>query len=128
VHSYVHHDYKQGALVVAETGKARGDAEEVLKGVCQHIVVFRPTYLTRDEVPADVIARERAIYLEEVKGKPENIQDKIIGGKLEKFYASVCLLEQPWVFDDKLSVKKAIENALGKDARLLSFARFRIGE
>jgi elongation factor Ts len=116
VGSYVHHNHKIGALAAIKTEAASDAAEPVLKQLCQHIVNAKPQYLRREEVPADVIAREREVFREsdELKSKPAEIQDKIIDGKLNKFYADICLLEQGWIFDDKQSVAKAVEAALGK--------------
>jgi elongation factor Ts len=128
VFAYVHHDNKQAAMVSVTTGADRAKAEAALKSLCQHLVVFMPPHLDRDEVPADVVEREKAIYLEEVKGKPENIQDKIVGGKLEKFFSTVALVDQPWIHDDKQTVAKALEQELGAGTRVAGFARFRVGE
>lgn len=116
VGSYVHHNHKIGALAAIKTEAASDAAGSVLKQLCQHIVNAKPQYLHREEVPADVIAREREVFREsdELKSKPAEIQDKIIDGKLNKFYADICLLEQGWIFDDKQSVAKAVEAALGK--------------
>jgi elongation factor Ts len=128
VHAYVHHDGKQGAMVSVTTDAAPEAAAEALKTLCQHVVVFRAPYLSRADVPADLIEREKAIYREEVASKPANIQDKIIAGKLEKFYADNVLTEQPWVMDDKQTVRKALAAALGGAPEIADYARFRIGE
>ena len=66
--------------------------------------VFKPAALTRDEIPAAEVEREKAIYLEEVKSKPAEIQEKIVNGKVEKYYAGTVLAEQPWFKDDSMSV------------------------
>ena len=85
----------------------------------------RPGLLLR-RIPQE-IEREKDIYREEVKGKPEEIQDKIIAGKLEKFFAGKVVTEQPWVKDDKLTVQKALENALGAGTKIEGFARIEVG-
>ena len=75
--------------------------------------------------------REKAIFKEEVKGKPENILEKIIQGKLDKFYQSSCLLEQPFIRDDKLSVQsliKQVSDKIGDTIEVCQFTRFQLGE
>ena len=128
VGAYVHHDDKQGAMAAIKTDADAEKAQALIKSLCQHVVVFSPPHLTREDVPADTIEREKAIYREEVQGKPEEIQDKIINGKLEKYYAGVALVEQPWMLDDKVSVQKAVEAELGAGSVITAFVRFRIGE
>lgn len=125
---YVHHDYKQGAIVSVTTG-AGAAADEILKSLCQHIVVFRPEYAQREEVPAAAVERERAVILEsdEVKRKPEEHREKIVLGKLSKFYAGTVLAEQPWIHDDKLTVAKALEKDLGAGTKIVSFVLAKIG-
>jgi elongation factor Ts len=126
---YVHHDKKSGAIVSVTTQGDGARAEDVLRSLCQHIVVFNPTYRTKTDVPADDLDRERAVLREsdEVKSKPENIRDKIVEGKLGKFYAGTVLEEQPWIHEDKLSVKKALEKELGAGTAIESYARIRLG-
>ena len=125
--AYVHHDQKKGALVGIASESGPGEIDEIGKSLCMHIVVYNPVGLNRDVIPGDTIERERAIYREEVKGKPEEIQDKIINGKLEKFYSERVLTEQPWVLDDKMSVQKALEKSLGGGTAIASMKRFEVG-
>jgi elongation factor Ts len=75
------------------------------------------------------LEREREVIADsdEVKSKPENIRDKIIEGKLSKFYAGCVLAQQPWIHDDKQSVQKALEQELGKGSRIESYVRVRLG-
>jgi elongation factor Ts len=129
VGAYVHHDYKQGAIVSVTTEAAPDKAGEALKALCQHIVVFSPSYANRADVPGDALEREREVIADsdEVKSKPENIRDKIIEGKLSKFYAGCVLAQQPWIHDDKQSVQKALEQELGKGSRIESYVRVRLG-
>lgn len=122
---YIHHDQKKGALVAV--GGATQGGEDDLKTLGMHVVFHAPTAMTREEVPATAIEREKAIYLEEVKGKPAEIQDKIVAGKLDKYFAQVVLPEQPWVKDDKLSTAKAVQQTFGKDAAITGFAHFVVG-
>ena len=129
VGSYIHHDNKQGAIVSVTTSADANKAESVLRGLCQHIVVFSPAYANREEVSADAIERERAVLAEsdEVKSKPEAVRDKIIDGRMAKFYAGTVLAEQPWILDDKLTVQKALEAELGSGVRIESFTRVKLG-
>lgn len=120
VGSYIHHNDKVGVLV-AVAGEVD---DETLKDLCLHIAFHNPKGLAREDIPAEVLEREMGVWKEsdQLKGKPENIQEKIIEGKLKSFYAASVLVEQPWVKDDKQSVAQA----LGK-ATVTSFLRFEIG-
>ena len=126
---YIHHDNKQGAIVSVTTTADAAKAEETLRAVCQHIVVFNPPYATREEVDPEAIERERAIILEadDMKKKPEEVRGKIVDGRMIKFYAGCVLVDQPWILDDKISVSKALENALGKGTQLVSFKLIKLG-
>ena len=126
---YVHHDNKQGAIVSLTTGAAASKAADVLKGLCQHIVVFRPTYANRTDVPASEVERERAVILaaEDMRSKPEQVREKMLVGRLNSFYAGCVLAEQPWIHDDKQSVQKALEAALGGGTRIESYRRVHLG-
>ena len=116
VSSYIHHNGMIGALAAVTTESADDKSREVIRLLCQHIAAFKPAYSQRDEVPAEDLDRERQVHLEseELARKPEEIREKIVKGKLEKFYSEICLVEQPWIKDDKQSVAKAIEKELGK--------------
>ena len=126
VGSYIHHNQKVGVIVALETSKSQEEASEIIKQVCMHCAVHNPAGLNRDEIDSETVERERAIYLDEVKDKPENIQEKIVKGKLDKYFAGICLNEQPWVMDDKSSTSAAIKAVLGDDAHIVSFLRFQI--
>jgi len=138
VHAYLHSSggiQKVGALVeldcesdfVAKTD----DFKHLAHTVAQHVVAMAPRYLRREEVPAAEVERERNVYREQVKGKPDNIVEKILEGKLNDFYSKICLLEQPWVRDDKKKVGDLVREAVGKLGENISvarFARFAVGE
>ncbi|MFT4542644.1 MAG: elongation factor Ts [Planctomycetota bacterium] len=126
--AYVHHDDKKGAIVGVKTESDKTASEATLRDLCMHIVVFNPDGVNRDEISDDLVARERAIFLDEVKGKPEEIQEKIITGKLAKFYEANVLAEQKWVKDDKMTVQKAIEKSLGAGSKIASMMRFEVGQ
>jgi elongation factor Ts len=127
VASYIHHNNKVGAMVSVTTKAEREKAEEVLRDLCMHIAFAKPEGLTRAEISAETIEREKAIYHEEVQGKPQEIQEKIVNGKLEKFFSDRLLPEQPWIRDDKQKVQKALEHALGAGTKIEAFACFVVG-
>lgn len=124
---YIHHDNKKGAL--AAVRGAQGSHDDFLKDLCMHIVFNETPYLQRDEVPQATLDRERQVALEsdEMKKKPEEIREKIITGKLEKFVSGLVLPEQPWIRDDKQSVTKAIESTVGGGSAVECFAYFKVG-
>ena len=125
---YVHHDQKKAAMVSVTTAATAEKATQVLRELSMHVVMNNPAAATRDGVPGADVEREKAIYLEEVKGKPAEMQQKIVAGKLEKFYADRVLPEQPWIKDPSKSVQKVLEEALGKGTKIESFARIQIGK
>ena len=120
--SYLHLQGGRGVNVVLV--EMSGATEELAHDIAVHIAFARPKYLTREEVPADVVAAERATL--EVatrnKGKPEAAIAKIVDGKLNGFFKDLCLLEQPYAKDDKKSVKQVIGNA-----SIVRFAQVEIG-
>lgn len=129
VGAYVHFNQKVGALISVSTSAPAEQADAFLKQLGMHIASSKPTALAREQVAADVIEREKAVYREsdDMKGKPADKVEMILKGKLEKFYQSVVLNEQPWVHDDKLSVKAAVAKALGADARIERFSLQQLG-
>ena len=131
VGAYVHHTQKVGALAAVKDAPTGGGADEFLKKLCMHVVAAKPVpqYLRRTDVPAADIERERAVLREsdDVKKKPAEMQEKVLQGRLEKFYAERVLPEQPWILDPNLSVAKALAAALGPAATIEAFERFEIG-
>ena len=117
--SYVHMGGR--IVVLAETA---GEAPpNTLADMCMHIAAFSPRYIGPGDVPADVLAKEKEIAAAQVVGKPANIVDKIVMGKLSKWYTETCLLQQPWVRDDKTSLAK-VAPAL----KVQRFLRWQVGE
>jgi elongation factor Ts len=103
------------------------DFQKLLNQICLHVVGMNPTYLSREDVPAELVEKERARYAEEVAGKPEDIQAKIIEGKIEKnLYAAEVLLDQPFVneTDFKGTVGELVTSAIGKLGENMKIARF----
>ena len=127
--TYVHHDNKQGAIVSVNTKATPEAAREVLKALCQHIVVFRPAYANRSDVSAAAVEREKAVILaaDDMGSKPEAVREKMVVGRLNSFYAQQCLAEQPWILDDKQSVLKALEKVLGAGCAIVAFQRVQLG-
>ncbi len=110
--AYVHLGDKLGVLAELEAGDAVAATPgyaEVARDVTLHLAACRPPYLRREDVPADVLAAEKEIYAKQVTNKPPAIVEKIVQGKIEKYFSGVCLLEQPFVKDDKQSVSKWLE-------------------
>jgi elongation factor Ts len=129
VGTYVHHDGKQGAIVSVTTQAKPAQAADVLKSLCQHVVVFRPQYANRSDVPASEVERERGVILaaEDMRAKPEGVREKMVVGRLAAFFAQQVLAEQPWIHDDKESVQKALEKALAPGTKIVAFQRVHLG-
>jgi elongation factor Ts len=102
-------------------------AADYLRELCMHIVAFNPDVLDREAVDDETVEREKAIIQASLADKPENIQEKIMSGQLEKFFAQRVITEQPWIMDDKSTVGKALTAALGDDSHLVAFRRFQLG-
>ena len=103
------------------------------KDVAMQIAAVSPQYLNKEDVPADVVAKEKEILTAQAmnEGKPANIAEKMVMGRINKFYKEVCLVEQPFVKDGDMTVGKYVENTakeLGTSIKLLSFVRFEKGE
>jgi elongation factor Ts len=136
VYSYIH-DGRVGAMVEinCETDfVARGDDfQEMLKNVAMHIAASNPLYLDPSEIPAEVTAKQVEIYTAQLlaEGKPEAMIEKIMTGKLNKWHKDVCLLNQDYVKDDKLSVDqyvKEVASGIKENIRVRRFVRFELGE
>jgi elongation factor Ts len=134
---YVHTDGQQAAMVElnCETDfVARTDDFALLaREIGMQIVAMRPLYLSREDVPADVLAAEKAIYRQQAatEGKPEAVQDKIAEGRLEKFYSQICLLEQNFIKDDKHTIQSLIKESivkLGENIQIKRYIRYKVGE
>ena len=122
VESYVHGDGKIAVLVNFEKGD-----EELAKDVCMQIAAAKPEYLSRESVPADKVEKEMEILKAQAmnEGKPAEIAEKMVQGRIGKFYSDICLLEQEFVKDPDTKVGKLIES---KGAKLVDYARLEKGE
>ncbi len=137
VASYIHAGGKVGVLLElnCETDfVARTDAFQTLaKDICLHIAAANPQYLDRASVPATMVDKEKEIYSEQLKtqGKPANVVEGILKGKLDKFYEDMCLLEQAYVKDDTKKVEQVITTASAETGEKISirrFVRYELGE
>ena len=137
VYSYIHTGAKLGVLVevncesdfVAKTDDFLGFA----KNIAMHIAAANPAGLTPDDVDKTVVEKERDIFRAQMleEGKPENIIDKIVDGKVEKFYKEVCLMSQQYVKDPQKTIEEVVKETIGKigeNIQIKRFARFQIGE
>jgi len=109
------------------------DFQELVKNLAMHIAAASPLYLSRDDVPQDVLSKERDLYRTQAlqTGKPEKVIEKIVDGKVDKFYGEICLLEQSYVREPELTIKSLIDAQIGKIGEnivLRRFCRFQLGE
>ncbi len=109
------------------------DFKELAKDLSMHIAASEPLYISREDVAENVVAKEREIYATQAKesGKPDHVIDRIVDGKLDKFYSQVCLLEQPFVKDLDKSVQEVITEKIakvGENIMIRRFVRFKVGE
>jgi elongation factor Ts len=132
---YIHMGGKIGVLVeincesdfVARTDKF----QELTREIAMHIAAASPTYVRREEVPADVVEREKEIYRDQVKDKPAQVIDKIVDGKLNSYYQQFCLLEQASVRDPNVTIAQLVQDAiriLGENITITRFVRMKVGE
>ncbi|MDR3629287.1 MAG: translation elongation factor Ts [Desulfocapsaceae bacterium] len=136
IETYIHAGGKLGVMVelncetdfVAKTEDFRGFARDL----AMHIAAVSPVAVTREEVPAHIVSREKEIYIQQAleSGKPESIVEKMIAGKMEKYLAEICLLEQKFVKDPDRSIQDLLTELVGKMGENISikrFARFQVG-
>ena len=137
VFSYIHGGGKVGVLVElnCETDfVARYETfRELGHEIAMQIAAMAPEYVSKDDVPAEVIEKEKEVLREQAlaEGKPEHIVEKIVEGRLAKFYSEKCLLEQPWIKDDSKTIKDLITDyitKLGENIKVRRFARFEVGK
>lgn len=132
---YVHHGSKLGVMVKAENvnSEIKNEFNEILKDVAMQIAAMKPDYIAPEDVPAEVIEKEKEIYKEIAKkeGKPENILDKIAEGKLKKYYEENCLLNQAYIKDNSKTVGDLISEFNKKNssqAKISLFRRFHLSD
>ncbi len=133
--TYVHGNNKIGVIVLFDVGKDlkdSGEFAEMANNVAMHIAASNPLYLNPSQIPEKDTNEQKEIFTKQLEGanKPKNIIDNIVKGKIEKYYAETCLVSQPYVKDDKVSVSGYIESVakkLGTDIKINSFVRYMIG-
>ena len=136
VAAYIHTGAKVGVLVEVGAGKeatvASDDFKQLVRDITLQIAAAHPSVVTRDEIPADVLAKEKEIAAEQVKNKPPQAIAKIVEGKLEKFYQGQCLIDQGFVKrNSEISVKEhigATAKQMGDEITIRRFVRFQVGE
>ncbi len=134
ISTYIHFNDKVGTIVQIETSDDNAAAADVLKqtaaDIAMHITATKPLALDKDQIDPETIEREKAIFAEQVKNKPPNIIDKIVEGKMRKFFSENCLLDQPFVKDDSKTVAQVLADAAkqaGGEAKIKRFVRFEVG-
>ena len=137
VASYIHGGGKLGVLVEVNCETdfvARTDVfQQLVKDISMHIAAANPLYLKREHVPAELIEKEREIYRAQFEGsnKPANVIEKIVDGKIDKYYSEVCLYEQPFVKDPDRTIQQLVTDTvakLGENLNIRRFVRFVLGE
>jgi elongation factor Ts len=131
---YIHFNGKVGTMVQIETSDektAAGDAmKQTATDIAMHITATKPLALDKDGIDSETIEREKVIFAEQVKNKPANIVDKIVEGKMKKYFAENCLVEQPFVKDDSKTVAQVLDESAkqsGGKAKIKRFVRFEVG-
>lgn len=135
IESYVHMNNKIGVLIEVDcetdfVAKC-DDFKQFTKDLAMQIAACNPLYIKKEDIPNEVIEKERHIIKSQIKSKEEDIKDKIIEGKLKKYYEEVCLLNQPFIKDDKITMGDYLNAIIGKikeNIVIRRFARFQVGE
>jgi len=133
ISTYIHFNEKVGTMVLIESDASIADNKELrLTGtdIAMHVTATKPMALDKSQIDPKVIESEKSIYAEQVQGKPANIVDKIVEGKMSKFFAENCLVEQPFVKDDSRTVAQVLTDAAkqaGGQAKIVNFVRFELG-
>lgn len=134
--SYIHHNGRVGALVEIHCQSdfvAKNDQfQQFAKDVAMHIAASSPRWISPEEVPQKVLEEEKRILTEQAKreGKPEHIVEKIVQGRMKKFYSEFCLLDQPYIRDEEKTIREYLQQMiarLGENIRVHRFVRFELG-
>lgn len=130
VHAYIHPGSRMGVLaeINCETDfvARTEDMVQFARDLCLHIAALRPQYVSAEQVPAELLEKEREIYRAQLapSGKPEKILAQIVEGKLSKLYSEICLLDQPFIKDDKRSVRDVLGDLMAKTGEKIQIRRF----
>lgn len=134
---YIHSNGKIGVLVEVQCGKAdtvsKPAFQELLKNVAMQVAATNPAALDESSLDPALVEREREVYRQKTleEGKPANIVDKIVDGRIKKFYQEVCLVDQPYIRDDKMSIKDVVNacaKEVGDELKIVRYARIQLGE
>ncbi len=137
VDSYIHGNGRIGVLVEVnietDFAAANEDFKQLVKDIAMQIAAAKPEYVKREEVPAGTLEKEMSILRAQAKneGKPDKIIDKMVEGRIDKFYKEICLLEQPWIKDPDKTIQQLITekiSTIGENISVRRFARFERGE
>jgi elongation factor Ts len=134
ISTYIHFNEKVGTMVQIETGDETTAASDILKqtasDIAMHITATKPLSLDKEGIRPETVEQEKAIFAEQMKNKPADIIDKIVEGKMKKFFAENCLLQQEFVKDDSKTVKQVLTEAAkqaGGEATIKRYVRFEVG-
>ncbi len=136
VASYIHSNNKVGVLIEvaceSDFVAKNDDFKAFVRDLCMHIAAASPVCITREEVPTDLVEKEREIAFAQLaeEKKPDNVKEKIVAGKIDKFISGICLLEQPFVKDDKLTIGDLLTQkiaTIGEKIEIKRFTRYQIG-
>ncbi len=137
VDSYIHGNGRIGVLVEVnietDFAASNDDFKQLVKDIAMQIAATKPEYVSKEDVPADIIEKEKNILRGQARneGKPEKIIDKMVEGRIQKFYKEVCLLEQPWIRDPDKTIQQLVTEkiaTIGENINVRRFARFERGE
>lgn len=130
VSTYIHAGGKIGVLLSTKTSIVDEKVKELCKELCMQVAASSPKFVAPKDVSQNVIDSEKEIFRAQIlaQGKPENIVDKIVEGKMGKFYEEVCLLEQPFIKEPAIKVSKHISSVIKEPFEVFSFKRFQVGE
>jgi len=137
VHAYIHSGGRVGVLVEVNCETdfvARTDEfQELVNDIALQVAAMSPLYVSRDQIPQEIIDHERRLYRAQAleEGKPENIADRIVEGRMEKYYQQACLLEQDFIRDEDVTIEELVKAQItktGENIVIRRFARFQLGE
>lgn len=125
--SYVHFDKKSGCLLAISNVDNNDSVVSTIRDLGMHVVALRPQYLNKEDIPVEIINKEKEILLEQpdLKNKPAEIAEKIVQGRINKFYSESCLAEQLFVKDDSKTIRQVVES-LNKDAKIETFVFYEL--
>ncbi|NQT32216.1 MAG: translation elongation factor Ts [Candidatus Omnitrophica bacterium] len=135
IESYIHMGNRIGVLVEVncETDfvARNNDFRKLTKEIAMQVAAANPLYVSKDEIPEDAIEKEKEIFRSQVKDKPAEVTEKIVNGKLEKYFSEACLIEQPFIKDPNVKIKDLITQTIatiGENIQIKRFARYEVGE